>query len=240
MRIYVHLFAEDLLIPLRHRSAASSPPKSPLIWPGDWITIVVMKSQGETKQAIIEAAEELFARYGFKKTSIDDVARAARIGKGSVYLHFASKEELFAEIVRRVSDRMLATLTTAVKRARTPAGKLRAFVDTSVTAIAALAAEYRLNEETMMELIPLAMSLRREYLADERSLLVEVLREGDASGAFVVEHPERLATGIMACLEGLDAMAVRRPTSAEVRAGLDELVSVLLRGLSPAQVSRTA
>jgi len=198
-----------------------------------------MKSPGEAKQAIIEAAEELFARYGFRKTSIDDIARAAGIGKGTVYLHFSSKEELFAEIVRRVSDRMLDRLTSAVKRARTPAGKLRAFIETSLIAVAEIAAEYHLHEETMLELIPLGMSLRQDHEARERSLLVEVLREGDACGAFVVEHPERLARGIAACLDGLDAVAVQHPHGAEVRAGLDELVTVLLRGLSPAHRSPT-
>ncbi|HTP25366.1 MAG TPA: TetR/AcrR family transcriptional regulator [Anaeromyxobacteraceae bacterium] len=198
-----------------------------------------MKSPDETARAIIEAAEELFARYGFKKTSIDDIARAARIGKGSVYLHFASKEELFAQIVKQVSDRILHTLTAAVKRGRAPAEKLRAFLETSVTAVAAIVAEYHLNEETMMELIPMGMSLRQEYLARAHSLLVEVLRDGVSSGAFAVKHPHCLATGIMSCLQGLDATAAQRPHSTETRAGLDQLFSVLLRGLRPARMGRT-
>ncbi len=76
-----------------------------------------MKSSDQVKQEIINAAARLFARHGFEKTSIDDVAVAANIGKGFMYLHFASKEELFAEVVRRMSERAWDSLAVAVKRA---------------------------------------------------------------------------------------------------------------------------
>jgi AcrR family transcriptional regulator len=193
-----------------------------------------MRSPEETRQAIVDAAEELFERYGFKKTAIDDIAREARIGKGSVYLHFSSKEALFVEVARRVSARILDSVATAVKGARTPAEKLRAFVDTSVTAIAGA---HRLIDVSMTELFPLALSLREEHLVRERALLVELLREGAACGAFVAEHPERLAAGIVTCLEGLGDTATRGRPDPVRRAGLEELVSVVLRGLGPATLA---
>ncbi|HZZ83965.1 MAG TPA: helix-turn-helix domain-containing protein [Anaeromyxobacteraceae bacterium] len=202
--------------------------------------MLVMKSPSEARQAILEAAEELFARYGFKKTSIDDIAQAARIGKGTVYLHFSSKEQLFAEFVRRVSVRMHDTLTTAVKRAPTPAAKLRAFITTKLTAIAVLASEMQLRDDTIFELLPLAASHRDVHFARERSLLVQVLRDGAASGAFVVEQPDRLATGMMAWLETYDVIAVRRREDPEFRAAMDEFVALVLRGLSPGALSHSA
>lgn len=199
-----------------------------------------MKSPDSAKDAILDAAEQLFVRYGFKKTSIDDVARAARIGKGSVYLHFSSKEELFAEIVRRVADRLLETLTAAVKRARTPGAKLRAFVHTELTTVAEIAEEYHLTEEALMEILPMAAMVREGYLARERALLEEILREGVAAGAFTVEHPGRLAVVITTGLAALQtSVPLRVQGDADVRAGLDELMSVFLRGLSrdPKQAS---
>jgi len=192
-----------------------------------------MKSPAEARQAILSAAEELFARYGFKKTSIDDIARIAGIGKGSVYLHFVSKEELFAEFMRRISERMLVTLNTAVKRAQTPEGKLRAFIDTKLHAVAALALEYNSRDDAIIELLPLAASHRQVHYAREQALLVQLLRDGVAGGAFVVERPERLATGIMSWLETFDAIAARRREDPEIRAGVDEFVALVLRGLAP-------
>ena len=193
----------------------------------------------DAREAILRAARELFARHGFRQTSIEAVARAAGVGMRSVYLHFSSKEELFAEVVRRTSDGALEALATAVSRARTPAEKLRAFIDTSIKVLPGIAAEHRVSEETMTELISLGMAVRQAHLARQRSMLVELLRAGVSSGAFEVENPERLATGIVVCLEALDAVAARRRPDA-VRAGFDELLSVLLRGLSPTERARTA
>ena len=50
-------------------------------------------------QNIICAAEELFARYGFERTSIEDIARHLGIGKGSIYLEFRTKEEILFRIL---------------------------------------------------------------------------------------------------------------------------------------------
>jgi AcrR family transcriptional regulator len=60
--------------------------------------------------AIIEAALEEFTSQGFTATKLEDVAVRAGIGKGTIYLYFNSKEELFEEVVRRtlLPDRMLA------------------------------------------------------------------------------------------------------------------------------------
>jgi AcrR family transcriptional regulator len=51
--------------------------------------------------AIIEAALEEFTSQGFTATKLEDVAVRAGIGKGTIYLYFNSKEDLFEEVVRR-------------------------------------------------------------------------------------------------------------------------------------------
>ena len=43
---------------------------------------------------ILDAADRLLARYGYRKMTIDDVAKEVGIGKGTIYLHFKSKEEI--------------------------------------------------------------------------------------------------------------------------------------------------
>ena len=53
----------------------------------------------DTKDKILSVANKLFSRFGFHKTSMDEIAKIARKAKGSLYYHFASKEELFKEVV---------------------------------------------------------------------------------------------------------------------------------------------
>jgi AcrR family transcriptional regulator len=66
----------------------------------------------DKRERILDAAQSLFVRYGVKRTSIDDVAREAGIAKGTVYLSFESKAELFAAI----ADRLCANTLAGAKR----------------------------------------------------------------------------------------------------------------------------
>jgi AcrR family transcriptional regulator len=56
--------------------------------------------RAERAERILEAATELVLRWGYDKTTIDDVARRAGVAKGTIYLHWSSREELFAALMR--------------------------------------------------------------------------------------------------------------------------------------------
>ena len=55
----------------------------------------------DTRKKILSVANKLFSKFGFHKTSMDEIAKIARKAKGSLYYHFASKEELFKEVVSK-------------------------------------------------------------------------------------------------------------------------------------------
>jgi AcrR family transcriptional regulator len=60
------------------------------------------------RAAILDAAVRVFSRYGFKKASMDDLARAAGLSRQGLYLHFKTKEGLFKEAVLRMVGAMRA------------------------------------------------------------------------------------------------------------------------------------
>lgn len=55
----------------------------------------------EREQRILDAALALVLRWGYNKTTIDDIAQKANVAKGTVYLHWKSREELFEAMVQR-------------------------------------------------------------------------------------------------------------------------------------------
>jgi TetR/AcrR family transcriptional regulator, regulator of autoinduction and epiphytic fitness len=59
------------------------------------------------QEQVLSVALEVFGRYGFRKTSMDEVARSADISRQGLYLYFASKEELFRAAVRHELDTAL-------------------------------------------------------------------------------------------------------------------------------------
>jgi AcrR family transcriptional regulator len=65
------------------------------------------------RAAILDAALEEFAARGFAATRLDDVARRARIAKGTIYLYFRDKESLFQELVRTMLSPLVGTIAAA-------------------------------------------------------------------------------------------------------------------------------
>jgi AcrR family transcriptional regulator len=70
----------------------------------------------ERGERILDAAAELVLRWGYKRVTIEDVAKQAGIGKGTVYLHFRNRTELFVSVLVRESVGMTAELLAAVRR----------------------------------------------------------------------------------------------------------------------------
>lgn len=66
------------------------------------------------RAAILDAAAAVFLRYGFKKTSMDDLARAAGLSRQGLYLHYKTKEELFKAAVQRLLDTLRAAARAAL------------------------------------------------------------------------------------------------------------------------------
>ena len=58
------------------------------------------ETRQERRDGILAAAKALFTRFGYRKTSMDEVARAARVTKPTVYAYFPSKEDLLTEVIR--------------------------------------------------------------------------------------------------------------------------------------------
>ncbi|TQS20334.1 TetR/AcrR family transcriptional regulator [Microbispora sp. KK1-11] len=63
--------------------------------------------QVERAHRILDAAAELIGRWGYDKTTIDDVAKQAGVAKGTIYLHWRTRDTLFAALLRRERVRML-------------------------------------------------------------------------------------------------------------------------------------
>jgi len=59
----------------------------------------ITSRQMERQERILRAASQLIARYGFDKTTMDDIAREAGVSKGAIYLHWSNKEELFDHLL---------------------------------------------------------------------------------------------------------------------------------------------
>src|SRR3954465_14388406 len=84
------------------------------------------------EELILDATDRLLAHFGYRKMTIDDLAREAGIGKGTVYLHFRSKEDVVLSHVDRIAHRVVAELRVIAASGAPPAAKLSEMLVTRV------------------------------------------------------------------------------------------------------------
>lgn len=96
-------------------------------------TSVPKPADDARQRKLLDAALTVFLRYGYRKTSMDEVARAAQVSRQGLYLHFATKEELFRATVQHTLEGSLAAATAALGDAslRLEARLVRAFDETT-------------------------------------------------------------------------------------------------------------
>lgn len=74
------------------------------------------RKSAATREAILAAALDEFSAQGFAATRLDDVARRAKVAKGTIYVHFRDKEALFQELIRSVLTPFVGTIELALQR----------------------------------------------------------------------------------------------------------------------------
>ncbi len=78
----------------------------------------------DKKRRILDAAMELFARKGYEKTTISDIASRAHVGKGTIYVYFDSKSDILREILAELAKGLAKDIEESSK-----SGNMRAFIE---------------------------------------------------------------------------------------------------------------
>jgi AcrR family transcriptional regulator len=156
------------------------------------------------RDAILDAAERLLAHYGYKKTTIDDLAREAGIGKGTVYLHFPSKEEVALCTIDRIVERLLRRLRALAGADEPVAQRLREMLLTRVLFRFDSVKDYSQSLDDLLGSLRKAYLARRQrYFDSEAEIFATVLREGQDvavfafDGALATAHTLLLATNAL-------------------------------------------
>jgi len=193
------------------------------------------------RAAILDAAMRLFSQYGYRRTSIDDIAREAEIAKGTVYLSFKSKEEIF----RALCENLIERTESEVKAARALDGPV------AERLVAMLEAKFGFLFETVYksahaaELMDsknrlsadLFAQLSRRYSKVLRAVIEEATRAGELAPARLDLDADDLAQMLMAAAHGIEQNATSR---AQYHRKLREIVRVIVAGLSAKQAEARA
>lgn len=92
-------------------------------------------AKGKTRARILRTATELFQRQGYKRTSVDDVARESGVAKGTVYVHFKNKAELLFHAIAEEKKRFMASFLPIMTEALAPDERMRRYLALSFSTL---------------------------------------------------------------------------------------------------------
>ncbi len=141
---------------------------------------------------ILDAADRLLARYGYKKMTMDDVAKEVGIGKGTIYLHFKSKEEIALARVDRIVDRLNERLRGIAHSNGSAVARLRRMLLERVLFRFDSVQHYTESLSDVLAAIRPALLVRHNrHFDEEERVFAALLKEGKSEGEFVFKDITR-------------------------------------------------
>ena len=191
------------------------------------------------REEILTAAKHIFARNGFRRTKLDEIAAHLSVGKGTLYRYFEGKKSLFLAVFEQGMAQLRQSMRTNIEPVIDPKSKVSAAVRT-----------YFQFFDNDRELIEILMQVRSEFKDDYRRIFLAIysdyivkiqenLRNGVKMGVFRDIDVEKTAEAISATLQGVLQSFYVREFGAETTASTTEkltdrteaVTALLLEGL---------
>ncbi|WP_266206159.1 TetR/AcrR family transcriptional regulator [Pontibacter kalidii] len=209
--------------------------KSSTFGPKYVFSLECMSGKDESiKAEILAEAQKLFIHYGWAKTTMEDIAKAAGKGKSTLYYYYKSKDEIFDEVVTKEMDEVFRTLQEEVGKVQTAEEKLTTF---SLTKLELFQKKTVLKKIVLREEeanISRLIDLNRRYEIREIRLVRNILNFGLEKGEFTgykANDADAIAFAMVCSMRGLEIGLMIEDRYADLESRIDILNNLMLRGL---------
>jgi AcrR family transcriptional regulator len=177
------------------------------------VVATIAQDESDPRRAkILDGAMTVFLAYGFQRTTMDDIAKAAEISRPGLYLQFRNKQDIYRALAERFVERVLDAAAEALASSEPLAERLSRTVQTFTCIVNEIEASPH-----GPDMLDMKTSLAGDIVADARMRMLGLLqdsiaREVGPDRTDAVTSPTVLA-GLL--LDALDGLKLRRPTSSE-------------------------
>lgn len=189
-----------------------------------------------TRDAILEATDRLLARSGYKRMTIDDLANEVGIGKGSVYLHFSSKEEIALSHIDGIIEKLKSNLTAIAAKPLGVEIRLREMLLERVLYRFDSVQHYTQSlNELLAVLRPKLLERRKRYFSEEARIFADIIAEGQKGKVFQKGDPLDIAITFLSCTNALlpySLSAIELGDRSEIADRAKKTADLLIRGVS--------
>jgi AcrR family transcriptional regulator len=191
-----------------------------------------MVDKDEYRRRIILTASRIFSHYGFRKTTMEEISRALRKGKSSIYYYFGSKEEIFEAVVLYEANQLRKQLTTAIKEVEPPQEKLRNYIYVRMKAFAKLSNYYNAVFDKNLDHYEFVEKIRSRYDREELAILRLLVYVGNSRGIFRVDDSEYTAMAIQTMLKGMEVPLFWQKREIDINNRLEAILNLIFNGIN--------
>ncbi len=189
----------------------------------------------EIREAILDATDRLLGRYGYGKMTIDDLAKEVGIGKGSIYLHFSSKEEIALSHIDRIIERLCGELKKISSENIPNELKLKKMLLMRVSFRFESVQHYTQSiNDLLSSLRSKLLDRRKGYHEIEAKIFGKVVRDGQKSGDFQAGNPIDIARSFLLATNSLlpfNLTTQELGKQADIETKAKQLAKILIRGI---------
>ena len=190
-----------------------------------------MINKEEFRKKIIITAGQIFSHYGFKKTTMDEIANALKMGKSSIYYYFESKEQIFEAVVLYEANLLRNELTTAIKAVESPIEKMRNYVFVRMKSFEKLSNYYNAIFDKNLDHFEFIENIRAKYDREELAILRLLLYHGARKKVFNIKNSEYTALAVQTTLKGLEVPLFWKKKEVHLEERLNGILDVLFNGI---------
>ena len=190
-----------------------------------------MKNKKRVKNSIIEVAASIFSRFGYRKTTMDDIAKAIGMGKSSLYYYFENKEAIFEAVVIHEADLLKRALAGVLEQTQDPKLRLKKYILFRMDALKKLSNYYNAVFSEDLSHFDFIERIREKYDKEELQTIERILIEGARRHAFRIENTRLAATAICTAMKGLEVPLFWKKKVPAIESRLDDILMILFYGI---------
>jgi len=185
-----------------------------------------------TRHRILSVARIVFAHKGAIHTTMEAVARAAGLGRRTIYTYFKTREELFDEVIKREKESIIRQLSQVATMKISPEKKIIRFMTAHMKTIENLIRKNHLLRLEFLRGSERIEIFRKEVDTHEKDCLAAILKEGTVSGVFLIDDYENTAILTLTTLKGLESQFIMDDFGKSCREKLELWQKILFRGIN--------
>ena len=185
----------------------------------------------EVRLRIIEVARNIFSHFGFRKTTMEEIAQAARKGKSSIYYYFDSKEDIFKAVVEKEAEELKETLRQEISEINDPIEKLKVYISARMRKLRELTNFYTALKSDYLGSMAFIEEIRKKYDIDEIAIITRIISEGTKADKFSIDDPHLSAIAIVTAMKGLEVPLLIEDENGNFESRLEKILNFLFYGI---------